>query len=273
MNGAEDAGAVRPKVWFVGAGPGAADLLTFRSAAAIASADVVVYAGSLVNADVLQHARRGCEIHDSSALTLEDVLALFERALAERLVVARLHSGDPSIYGATHEQIAFCRQRELPFEIVPGVSSLGAAAAAIGRELTVPRVAQSVVCTRLGGRTPVPERETVRSFAAHGTTMAVFLSAARPRELQRELEAGYPPDTPCAVVVRATWPDERVLTCPLGELEGTVRAAGVHKTAIVLVGPALGATGTRSNLYDPAFGHEFRRPSAWVEAHGAGARR
>lgn len=266
-------GAVRPKVWFVGAGPGAADLLTFRAAAAIASADVVVYAGSLVNPDVLQHATQGAEVHDSSGLTLEDVLALYERALAERLVVARLHSGDPSIFGATHEQIAFCVERGLPFEIVPGVSSLGASAAAVGRELTVPRVAQSVVLTRLGGRTPMPDRETVRSFAAHGTTMAVFLSAARPTQLQRELEAGYPPDTPCAVVVRATWPDERVLRCMLGDLERTVRTSGVHKTALVLVGPALAASGTRSNLYDPAFGHEFRRPAAWMEAHAGGARR
>ena len=273
MRGRGGARPVRPKVWFVGAGPGAADLLTFRAAAVIASADVVVYAGSLVNPEVLQHARQGCEIHDSSALTLEDVLALYERALAERLVVARLHSGDPSIYGATHEQIAFCEGRGLAFEIVPGVSSLGASAAVIGRELTVPRVAQSVVCTRLGGRTPMPEGETVRSFAVHGTTMAVFLSAARPRELQRELEAGYPADTPCVIVVRATWPDVLVLRCPLRELERTVRASGVHKTALVLVGPALGASGTRSNLYDPAFGHEFRRPASWMEAHAADTRR
>ncbi|HEY8202027.1 MAG TPA: precorrin-4 C(11)-methyltransferase [Actinomycetota bacterium] len=266
-------GRVRPKVWFVGAGPGAADLLTFRAADAIASADVIVWAGSLVNPDVLRHARPGAEIHDSSGLTLEDVLALYERALAEELVVARLHSGDPSVYGATHEQIAFCEARGLAFEVVPGVSSLGAAAAAAGLELTVPQVAQSVVLTRLGGRTPMPEGEAVRSFAAHRTTMAVFLSAARPRELQRELEAGYPPGTPCVVVVRATWPDEQVLRCPLGELERTIRSSGAHRSVLVIVGPALDASGTRSSLYDPAFGHEFRRPAAWVEAHGGGARR
>jgi precorrin-4/cobalt-precorrin-4 C11-methyltransferase len=259
---------LRPKVWFVGAGPGAPDLLTFRAAAVIAAADVIVYAGSLVNAEVLRHAREGAEVHDSSRMTLEGVLGIYQRALADGLVVARLHSGDPSIYGAIHEQIAFCEQRDLPYEIVPGVSSLGASAAVAGRELTVPKVAQSVVLTRLGGRTPMPERETVRSFAAHGTTMAVFLSAARPRELQRELASGYPPETPCIVVVRASWPDERVLPCPLEDLEQTIRSSGAHKTALVLVGPALGSSGTRSNLYDPAFGHEYRRPEAWQENHG-----
>lgn len=261
-----------PKVWFVGAGPGAPDLLTFRAAAVIAAADVIVYAGSLVNAEVLRHARAAAEVHDSSLMTLEDVLAIYERAVADELVVARLHSGDPGIYGAIHEQIAFCEGRGVPYEIVPGVSSLGASAAAAGRELTVPRVAQSVVLTRLGGRTPVPDEESVRSFAGHGTTMAVFLSAARPRELQRELEAGYPPDTPCVVVVRASWPDEQVLACPLERLEKTIRASGSHKTALVLVGPALGASGTRSNLYDPAFGHEFRRPASWIESHGTDRR-
>jgi precorrin-4/cobalt-precorrin-4 C11-methyltransferase len=263
---------VRPKVWFVGAGPGAADLLTFRAAAVIGMADIVVYAGSLVNAEVLRHAREGVEVYDSSGMTLEAVLTLYTRALAERLVVARLHSGDPSIYGATHEQIAFCEQSSLPCEIVPGVSSLGASAAVVGRELTVPEVAQSVVLTRLGGRTPMPDRETVRSFAAHGTTMAIFLSAARPGELQKELESGYPAETPCVVVVRATWPDERVLRCPLSDLARSIREAGVHKTALVLVGPALGASGTRSNLYDPEFGHEFRRPKAWLDAHPDHAR-
>lgn len=259
--------SARPKVWFVGAGPGAPDLLTFRAAAVIGAADIVVYAGSLVNAAVLTHARPGAEVYDSSGLTLEAVLALYRRALDEHLVVARLHSGDPAIYGATHEQIAFCEAAGLECEVVPGVSSLGASAAVVGRELTVPEVAQSVVLTRLGGRTPMPDRETVRSFAAHGTTMAIFLSAARPGELQHELEAGYPPDTPCVVVVRATWPDERVLRCPLSDLARSIREAGVHKTALVLVGPALAASGTRSNLYDPAFGHEYRRPKAWLDRH------
>ena len=257
----------RPKVWFVGAGPGAADLLTFRGAAAIAAADVVVWAGSLVSPDVLVHARPDAEALDSSALTLEEVAAVYDRAAAERLVVARVHSGDPTLYGAVQEQVAECERRGLPWEIVPGVSSLAAAAAAVGRELTVPGVAQSVVLTRLATRTSdsMPPREQVRELARHGATMALFLSCSRPRALQRELEAGgYPPDTPCAVVHRATWPDELVLRCRLADLAAHIRDARIHKQALVLVGPALAGDGGRSHLYHPAFSHEYRRASSSV---------
>jgi len=255
----------RPKVWFVGAGPGAADLLTFRGAAAIAAADVVIWAGSLVSPDVLVHAGADAQVLDSSALTLEEVAAVYDRAVAERLVVARVHSGDPTLYGAVQEQVTECERRGLRWEIVPGVSSLGAAAAAVGRELTVPGVAQSVVLTRLATRTSdsMPPREQVRELARHGATMALFLSCSRPRALQRELEAGgYPPDTPCAVVHRATWPDELVLRCRLADLADRVRAARIHKQALVLVGPALADDGARSHLYHPAFSHEFRRATS-----------
>ena len=257
-------GAERPKVWFVGAGPGAADLLTFRGAAAIAAADVVVYAGRLVSPDVLVHARAGAEVLDSSEMTLEQVSSVYDRAAAEGLVVARVHSGDPTIYGAVQEQVTECERRGLPWEIVPGVSAMAAAAAVVGRELTVPQVAQSVIITRLATRTSssMPPREQVRDFARFGATMALFLSCSRPKALQAELEAGgYPPDTPCAVVHRATWPDERVIRCRLSELAASVRQARIHKQALVLVGPALADGGTRSNLYDPAFSHEFRRAS------------
>ncbi len=252
----------RPKVWFVGAGPGAADLLTFRGAAAIAAADVVVWAGSLVSVDVLVHARPGAELLDSSRLTLEQVTGTYDRAAAERLVVARVHSGDPTLYGAIQEQIAECDRRGLPWEIVPGVSSLAAAAAAVGRELTVPGVAQSVVLTRLATRTSssMPPRERVRELARSGSTMALFLSCSRPRALQAELEAGgYPPDTPCAVVYRASWPDEVVVRCRLTELANRIRRARISKQALVLVGPVLADDGGRSHLYNPAFGHSFRR--------------
>ncbi len=252
--------SARPKVTFVGAGPGAADLITLRGTRAIAEADVVVWAASLVNEAVLEVARAGAEMVDSSVRTLEEVLAIYDRAKRERLAVARVHSGDPTLYGAIQEQIDHCEREGIPWEIVPGVSSLAAAAAALGRELTIPDVSQSVVITRLGGRTPMPERESVRSFASHGSTMGLFLSAARPRALRRELLAGgYAPETPCAVVYRASWPDERVLRCRLAELAKTMRDARIHKTALVVVGPALAASGTRSSLYHPAFGHEFRR--------------
>ncbi len=250
------------KVWFVGAGPGAADLLTFRGAAAIAAADVVVWAGSLVAAEVLVHARAGAEVLDSSDRTLEEVTAVYDRAVAEGLVVARVHSGDPTLYGAIQEQIAECERRGLAWEIVPGVSSMAAAAAAVGRELTIPGVAQSVVITRMATRTSssMPPGERVRELAGHGATMALFLSCSRPGALQRELVAGgYPPATPCAVVYRATWPDELVIRCTLAELATRVREARIHKQALVLVGPALADDGARSSLYHPAFSHEFRR--------------
>jgi precorrin-4/cobalt-precorrin-4 C11-methyltransferase len=248
---------------FVGAGPGAADLITLRGARAIAAADVVVWARSLVMEEVLEHARPGAEIVESTSITLEDVLRLYDRALAEGLRLARVHSGDPAIYGAIQEQLRHCAAIGLPYEIVPGVSSLGAAAAALGQELTIPETAQSLILTRRGGRTPMPARERVEEFARHGTTMALFLSAARPHDLQRELlSGGYPPDTPCAVVYRATWPDELVFRCRLEELGDRVRAERINRQALVLVGPGLADAGTRSHLYHPDYGHRFRRLGA-----------
>ena len=248
------------KVWFIGAGPGAPDLLTIRGAKLIAEADVVVWARSLVHEGVLEHAYSNAEIIESTTIPLEGVLELYERAVREDLEIARIHSGDPSLWGAVLEQVEFCEELGLDWEIVPGVSSLGAAAAAIGRELTVPEVAQSVILTRRASRTPMPNNEDIKAFAAHGTTMAIFLSAARPRLLQEELlEGGYAPDTPCAVVYRASWPDEQVIECRLDELADRIREAGFTRQALVLVGPGLEAGGTRSHLYSPAFSHSFRK--------------
>jgi precorrin-4/cobalt-precorrin-4 C11-methyltransferase len=251
---------------FVGAGPGAPDLITLRGRDRLAAADVVVWASSLVPEAMLAHARPGAAIHDSASMTLEDVLAVYGAARPGTAIV-RLHSGDPSVYGAIGEQIAWCVAQERDFEIVPGVSSLAAAAAALGRELTQPGVAQSVVLTRLAGRTAasMPPGESVAAFAAHGTTMAVFLSAARPVELAGELLAagsGYTPDTPAAIVVRASWPDEQVVPTTVGRLAGDLAELGVKTTVLVLVGPALAGTGGRSHLYSPGFAHAFRRRSA-----------
>jgi precorrin-4/cobalt-precorrin-4 C11-methyltransferase len=251
---------------FVGAGPGAADLITLRGRDRLAAADVVVWASSLVPEAMLDHARAGAAIHDSATMTLEDVLAVYASTGPDTAIV-RLHSGDPSIYGAIGEQIDWCLDNERHFEIVPGVSSLAAAAAALGRELTQPGVAQSVVLTRLAGRTAasMPTGESVAAFAAHGTTMAVFLSAARPVELAAELLAagtGYGEETPAAIVVRASWPDERVVTTTVGRLADDLAALGARTTVLVLVGPALaGASGGRSHLYSPGFAHMFRRRS------------
>ena len=251
----------RPKVWCVGAGPGAADLLTLRAAAVIAAADVVVWASSLVHADVLAHARPGAQIVDSAALPLEDVRALYERALATDLVVARIHSGDPALWGAVQEQRELCDELGLPHETVPGVSAYSAVAALAGRELTIPELAQSVILTRLGGgKTPMPAGEELAGLARHGTTMAIFLSAARSGQLQAELLAGgYPPGTPVVVAYRATWPDELIVECTVGALAETVRARKLWKHTLFLVGPALAAAGTRSHLYHPGHFHGFRR--------------
>ncbi|RMI34579.1 precorrin-4 C(11)-methyltransferase [Actinomadura harenae] len=254
------------RVLFVGAGPGAADLLTFRAAKAIADADVVIWAASLVHPDVLVHARDDAEIVDSAQLPMEGVLPYYERAVAEGLTIARIHSGDPALWGALQEQLDRCVEMGLDTEVIPGVSSFSAVAAAVGRELTIPEVAQSVVLTRLGGgKTPMPPGEEVREFARHGTTMALFLSAARSGQLQDELvEGGYPEDTPCVVAYQCSWPDELIVRCSLGELSATVKAHKLWKHTLVLVGPALAAGGTRSHLYHPGHFHGFRRaePSA-----------
>lgn len=248
-------------VTFIGAGPGAADLLTLRGAAAIGAADLIIWASSLVHPDVLRHASDGAEIIDSARRSMEEVLGHYSRAARERLRVARLHSGDPSLWGAIQEQIDRCHALGLRTEIVPGVSSFTAAAARIGRELTIPEVAQSVILTRLGGgKTPMPAGEQVTEFARHGTTMALFLSAARSRQLQTELLAGgYRPDTPCVVACQVTWPEELIVRCRLDELESTIKAHKLWKHTLILVGPALAAGGTRSHLYHPGHFHGHRR--------------
>jgi len=252
---------------FVGAGPGAADLITLRGRDRLAAAGVVVWASSLVPEAVLSHCDDDAVVHDSAGMTLEDVLAVY--AAHPESAIVRLHSGDPCIYGAIQEQVDWCVAHGRDFEIVPGVSSLGAAAAALGQELTIPTVAQSVVLTRVAGRTAasMPARESVAAFSAHGGTLAVFLSAARPGELATELLApgsAYGPETPAAIVVRASWPDQRVLRTTVGRLRADLDALGARTTVLVLVGPALaGRPGpsARSRLYDPGFAHAFRRRS------------
>ncbi|MEU4351577.1 precorrin-4 C(11)-methyltransferase [Streptomyces sp. NPDC023838] len=245
----------------VGAGPGAADLLTFRAARAIAEADVVIWAASLVQAEVLDHAREGAEILDSAAMSLEEVVGVYERAAREGLKVARIHSGDPALWGGTQEQLDRVAGLGLEVEVIPGVSSFSAVAAIAQRELTIPEVAQSVILTRLGGgKTPMPPGEEVREFARHGTTMAVFLSAARSGQLVEELlEGGYPTSTPVVIAYQATWPEELVLRCTIATLEETVKEHKLWKHTLFLVGPALSASGTRSHLYHPGHFHGFRR--------------
>jgi precorrin-4/cobalt-precorrin-4 C11-methyltransferase len=253
---------------FVGAGPGAPDLITIRGANRLGEADVVIWASSLVPEALLTHTRPGTAVHDSATMTLEDVLAVYEAHPSRRIV--RLHSGDPALYGAIQEQIDWCLAHDRSFEIVPGVSSLAAAAAAIGRELTVPKLSQSVVVTRLAGRTKasMPPKETLPAFSAIAATTAIFLSGARPRELQEQLlteGSGWSASTPAAVVVRASWPDEQIVMTTVGEVADTIVATGHTRTVLVLVGDVLAPSGAggpaRSHLYSPKFAHSFRKRS------------
>lgn len=249
------------RVSFVGAGPGDPELLTLQAARVLGEADVVVWARSLVDEAVLAHVRADAERIPSDDRTLEDVVAIYERAARDGLHVARVHSGDPTLYGSLHEQIEACRALGLPWRIVPGVSSIGAAAAALGQELTVPDVSQTLIVTRRPTRTTMPPNEQLVELARHGTTLVLFLSVRRPRELQAELlEGGYAPATPCAVVYRASWPDELVLRCPLDALAATIRAARITTQALVIAGPALDADACagRSHVYDPGYGHRYR---------------
>lgn len=249
---------------FVGAGPGAPDLLTLRGAERLGSARVVIWASSLVPEELLGHCSRDAEIHDSAVMTLEDVISVYEQH-ADAIPIVRLHSGDPSIYGAIGEQIDWCLENRRSWEIVSGVSSVSAAAAAIGKELTQPGVSQSIVLTRLAGRTKasMPAGEGVREFAAHGSTMAIFLSGARPDELADELldvRSRYSPDTPAAIVIRATWPDERVVRTTVGQLADDLKSTATTLTVLVLVGDVLAETqvARRSHLYSPSHTTAYR---------------
>jgi precorrin-4 C11-methyltransferase len=252
-------------VSFVGAGPGAPDLLTLRAVRVLECADVVVWARSLVDEAILGHCRDGAELIASDELTHEQVVEVYVRAAREQLRVARVQSGDPAVYGTLHEQIAACRDLGLAYEIVPGVGSMSAVAAALGQELTVPDVSQSLILTRRPTRTSMPPNEELTELARHGTTMVLYLSVRRPRELQADLLAGgYAEHTPCAVAYRASWPDEVVFRCELGELGDRVRAARITTQALVIVGPALdqAAAAGRSHVYDPGYGHRYRRLGA-----------
>lgn len=241
-------------VHFIGAGCGAADLITVRGARLLSEADVIIWAGSLVNPALLDYAKPGCAIHDSARMTLEEVLAVIERAEAEGKTTARLHTGDPSLYGAVREQFDALDARGIAYDICPGVSAFSGAASTLKCEFTLPEVCQTLIISRAGGRTPVPERERLRDLAAHRAAMALYLSAGLAREVQQELLAGgYPAETPAAVVYRATWPDERALRCTVGALAETMEQAGITKTALIVVGDCLGDCPARSKLYDPGF--------------------
>ena len=249
-------------IYFVGAGSGAPDLITVRGAKLLSEADVIVYAGSLVNPALLDYAKADCAIYDSAKMTLEEVIAVMAPAAREGKTVVRLHTGDPCVYGAHREQMDALDELGLAYEICPGVSSFCGAAAALKAEYTLPNVSQTVILTRMEGRTPVPEREQIERLAAHGATMVIFLSAGQLEKLSaRLIEGGYAPETPAAIVYKATWPDEKVVRTTVGELAAAGAREGITKTALITVGGFLGDRYDRSKLYDPAFTTGFREAS------------
>ncbi len=243
-------------IFFIGAGPGAPDLITVRGANLLSRADLVIYAGSLVNPALLSSCPQGCEVMNSATMTLEQVIAAMAGRPASDTVV-RLHTGDPSLFGAVREQMDELDRRGIPYEVVPGVSSMHAAAAALHAEYTLPGVSQAVIACRMAGRTPVPAGQDIRALAAHGASMAVFLSAGMLEELCNELTAGgFAPETPAAVVYKASWPEEEIIRGTLKTLPE--KASHIRKTALVLVGGFLCGGGERSKLYDPSFSHGYR---------------
>ena len=250
-------------IHFVGAGSGAADLITVRGAKLLGEADVIIYAGSLVNPALLDYAKEGAEIHNSAHMTLEEVIETMKAAEAEGKMTVRLHTGDPSLYGAHREQMDLLDEAGIGYDVVPGVSSFCGAAAALNAEYTLPNVSQSVIITRMEGRTPVPDGEKLRKMASHGCTLVLFLSTSLLDGAVEELLAGgaYTEDTPAAIVYKATWPDQKVWRCTIGTLAETAREAGVKNTALITIGGFLGDAYDRSRLYDPTFTHMFRKGS------------
>ena len=248
-------------VHFVGAGPGAPDLITLRGKKLLEQADVIIYAGSLVNPALLDEKKEGCQVHNSAVMTLEEVLAVMEQAEKDGMDVVRLHTGDPCLYGAIREQMDALDQMGIAYDDCPGVSSFSGAAAALNMEYTLPDVSQSVIITRMAGRTPVPERESIASFASHRATMVVFLSTGLLEELSRELIAGgYTEDTPAAIVYKASWPEEKTFRCTVGTLAQTAKENKITKTALMIIGDAVTQGNyRRSDLYHPAFSTEYRK--------------
>ncbi|MGF6375643.1 precorrin-4/cobalt-precorrin-4 C11-methyltransferase [Clostridiales Family XIII bacterium PM5-7] len=244
-------------IHFIGAGPGAADLITVRGAKLLQEADVIIYAGSLVNPSLLDYAKESCKIYDSAKMTLEEVIDVMKENKESQIV--RLHTGDPCIYGAIREQMDILDREGLAYESVPGVSSFIGAAAALNAEYTLPNVSQTVILTRMAGRTPVPEKEEISKLASHGATMVVFLTSTMLAELsERLIEGGYEPDSPAAIVYKATWPDEKVIRTTVKDIAKAAEENDINKMALIMVGGFLGSEYERSKLYDPSFTHLFR---------------
>ncbi|MCI8318405.1 MAG: precorrin-4 C(11)-methyltransferase [Lachnospiraceae bacterium] len=250
-------------IHFVGAGSGAADLITVRGKKLLEQADVIIYAGSLVNPELLEDKKEDCVVYDSARMTLEEVFSVMKETEAKGLTTVRLHTGDPCIYGAIREQMDLLDKAGIVYDYCPGVSAFCGAASALNLEYTLPGISQTVIITRMAGRTPVPEREEIAKLASHGATMVIFLSTGMLEQLtQRLLAGGYQKETPAAIVYKATWPDERSYTCTVETLAQCAKEHNVTKTALIIVGDTVAQAGyNRSELYHPAFSTEFRNAS------------
>ncbi|MCX7746402.1 MAG: precorrin-4 C(11)-methyltransferase [Clostridia bacterium] len=245
-------------VYFIGAGPGDPDLITVKGKKILNEADVIIYAGSLVNPALLLNKKDGAEVFNSAQMTLEEVLEVMTASVKKRKMVARLHTGDPSIYGAIREQMDGLDKKGISYEVIPGVSSFFAAAAALKKEFTLPGVSQTVILTRMEGRTPVPHKEDIEALASHNATMVIFLSVQEIEMLSEKLARKYPVDTPVAVVYKASWPEQKIIRGNLNNIADRVRGEGIRKTALVIVGNFLGDEYELSRLYDKNFSHEYR---------------
>lgn len=247
------------KVYFIGAGPGDPELLTLKARKALSSSDIVIYAGSLVNKEVLKFVKKGASLRDSSGMDLEEILEVLRQAKARNKVVARLQTGDLSIYSALQEQLDWCEKEGIDCEIIPGISSFQAAAAALKRELTLPGVSQTVILTRISGRTRVPRREDLENLAKAKATMVLFLSIQEIEKVAGKLTKAYDANTPVAVIEKASWPQERKITGTLGDIVKKVKEAGIKRQALIIVGDVLGEHYQKSKLYDAEFEHGFRK--------------
>lgn len=251
---------MKGKVVFIGAGPGDPELLTIKGQKAIKNADIIIYAGSLVNKEILNYAKENAEIYNSASMDLNQILELMNKGTAKGKMIARVHTGDPSIYGAIGEQIEFLRKKEIKFEIIPGVSSLFGAAAALESELTLPEVSQTVIITRPEGRTPKPQKEAISALAEHNATMCIFLGIQMIDKVVADLLSHYKPETPVAVVKKASWNDQKIIRDSLENIAARVKEAKIEKTALIIVGKVLDpGIITPSKLYDPEFTHEYRK--------------
>lgn len=249
------------KVVFIGAGPGDPELITIKGKKWLEKADVVIYAGSLLNPEYLRYCKKNAELHDSAKMSLPEVQQIMAKAVKEGKLVARVHDGDPSFYGAIQEQMSFLDKEKIEYFRIPGVSCLQGAAGALNRELTLPNISQTVIITRPEGRTPVPEAESISKLAAHQATMVIFLGTPHIARVVKELlKGGYPEDTPAQVVYKATWPQQKIVKGTLHDIEAKVKAAGITETALIFVGKVLDPQAyDLSKLYDPKFTTGFRK--------------